>query len=131
MRATIPGVMICTLIRSKPGGLVDACAIRHQGLVVALGNHRRLYGGRCLVGVAGIEWRCRVVFDAELYFPGGCLAGDLSGNSERKIDARADTSRSDHVPVLDDPGLLVRRPDERQQIDKSPMRRCPSSLKQS
>src|SRR6266481_3305647 len=26
--------------RSKPGGLVDACAVRRHGLVVALGKHR-------------------------------------------------------------------------------------------
>src|SRR5687767_7850918 len=100
MRATIPGVMICTPIRSNPSGPVDACAIRHQGLVVALGNHRRLYVSRCLVGIAGIEGRRRVVFDAELYLPGGCLASDFGGNCEREIDARADTSRSDHVAVL-------------------------------
>src|SRR5215204_2177873 len=123
--------MTCMPIRSKPGGPVDTCAIGHQRLVVALGNHRRLYGSRCLVGIAGIEWRRRVVFDTELYFPGGCLAGDLGGNSERKIDARADTRRSDHVAVLDDPGLLVRGPNERQQIDKTPMCRCPPSLDQS
>src|SRR4029450_5340019 len=117
--------------QSKPRRPLEACAVRRQGLVVALGDHRRLYGRRCLIGTAGIERRRRVIFDAELYGPGGCLAGDFGGGREGKIDARADASRRDHVAVLNDPGLFVCRPDEREQIDKGPMRRCPPSLEQS
>src|SRR4051812_44572831 len=117
--------------RSKPGGPVEACAVRRHGVVVALGEHGRLYGSRCPVRITGIEWRRRIVFDAELDCPGGCLARDFGGNNKPKIDARTDTSRSEHVAVLDDPGLLVRGPDERQQISKSPMRGCPTSLEQS
>src|SRR5882762_6361296 len=117
--------------RSSRYGLVDAGAVCRSGLVVAFGEHRRVDRGRCLIGITGIEGRRRIVFEAELYFPGRCLARNFGGNTERKIDARGDTTRSDHVAVLDDPGLLLRGPDERQQIGKSPMRRCPPSLEQS
>src|SRR5262249_48481558 len=102
-----------------------------QRLVVALGEHRRFDRSRCPVGITAIEWRLRVVFEAELYCLGGCLARHLGGNAERSIDAAGDATRSDHVAVLDDSGLLVRGPDERHQVGKAPMRRGPPSLEQS
>src|ERR1044072_1026336 len=88
--------------RLMPAGPLEACAVRRQGLVVALSDHRRLDGRRRLVGTAGIAGGGGLVSDAEVDGPGGRLAGDFGGSGEGKIDARADARRRDHVAVLDD-----------------------------
>jgi hypothetical protein len=75
------------------------------------------------------RWR-RIVFDAELDCLSGCLAGKFGSNSEPKIDAGSDTTRSDHVAISNNPGPLVRGPNERQQIGKGPMGCCPPSFEQ-
>ena len=118
-------------IRSHANGIIDDRHGTPPSPLIAAGKQRRFDGSRGPVGMTRIERRRRVVFDAELDCPGGCLAGDFGDDAEPKIDAGADAAGSDHVAVLDDPGLLVRRPDQRQQIGKSPMRRCPPSLEQS
>ena len=63
--------------------------------------------------MAGIEWRRRVILDAELNRPGGHLTCDLRYDTQTEIDTRGDASRRDEVAVLHDPGLLVRRPDQK------------------
>jgi len=78
--------------------------------------------------MTGIKWWCRVVLDPELDCLSSCLAGKFGSNSEPKIDAGGDTTRSDHVAISNNPGPLVRRPNERQQIGKGPMGRCPPSF---
>src|SRR5215470_11476591 len=76
------------------------------------------------------RWR-RIVFDAELDCLGSSLAGNLGSDSEPKVDAGSDSTRGDHVVVSNDPGLLVGRPNKRQQIGKGPMGRRPSSFEDS
>jgi hypothetical protein len=80
--------------------------------------------------VARIEGRRGVVLDAELDRLRGRVAGERGDDAQPEIDARGDAARGDHVAVADDPGLLVRRPDERQEVGVGPMRRRPPAVEQ-
>ena len=64
--------------------------------------------------MSGVEWWRRVVLDPELDRLGSSLPGNFGNNTEAKIDARSDTTCSDHVAISNDPGFLVRGPDKRQ-----------------
>src|SRR5262245_25511628 len=57
---------------------------------------------RRAVGRAGIEGRCRCIFDGELNRLGGFDAGDLRRDGEGEIDARGDPAAGDDVAVADD-----------------------------
>src|SRR5262249_56144325 len=81
--------------------------------------------------MAAMEGRLRVVFDPELDCLRGGLARDLRDDAQPEIDARGDASGGDQVAVSHHPGLLVGRPDERQEIRKGPMRRRPTAPEQT
>src|SRR5262245_32679 len=81
--------------------------------------------------MSGIEWWRRVVLDAELDCLGGRLTRNLRYDAESEIDPRGDASCGDDVAVLYDPCFLVCRPDERQEIGISPMRRRPPPFEQA
>src|SRR5215472_11456405 len=72
------------------------------------------------------ERRRRIVLDPELNGLCGLLACDLRDHAQAKIDTRRHSARRDNVAILDDPRLLVCRPDRRQEFREGPVRSRPA-----
>jgi hypothetical protein len=86
--------------------------------------------GRRSIRVPTAERRRRIILDPELDRPRGLLSRDVRYDAQAEINARRHASRGDDVAVFDDPGFLVRGPDQRQQIGKGPMCRRPPPSEQ-
>src|SRR5215213_7480086 len=76
------------------------------------------------IRMTGFKRRIRIVLDAELHGLSYGLAGNVGHYAEPKVDARRDTTRGDHVSILDDSSLLMRSTHQRQKLGKGPMSRC-------
>ena len=89
---------------------------------------RRRFG--CLVRVAGVEGRSRVVLDGELDRLRDLQPGKFGDDTECEVDSRSDATRGEDIAVAHDTRLFVTGANQGQQVDIGPMRCGPAPLQQ-